>query len=108
MLILECTPRNSHPFGKRVFFLDQQTYTPLMVLMYAPTGVFTRLSLTAHAHPQFHPGSNGVPLPLLVAAVWINYVKERATIFRVGDSMTYNIALPAQRFELMEILRKGK
>lgn len=108
VLILECTPRNSHPFGKRVFFLDQQTYTPLMVLTYTPMGDFARLSLTAHAHPQFHPGSNGVPLPLLVAAVWINYGKERATIFRVGDSMTYNVALPAQRFELMEILRKGK
>lgn len=108
VLILESAPRNSHPFGKRVFFLDQQTYTPLMVLTYAPTGEFTRLSLTTHAHPQFHPGSNGVPLPLLVAATWINYTKERATIFSAGNSMTYNVDLPAQRFELMEILRKGK
>jgi hypothetical protein len=79
-----------------------------MVLMYTPTGAFARLSLTAHAHPQFHPGSNGVPLPLLVGAAWINYAKERATLFRVGDSMIYNTALSAQRFELMEILRKGK
>ena len=108
VLVLDCTPRNSHPFGKRVFFLDQQTYTPLMMLMYTPTGAFTRLSLTAHAHPQFHPGSNGVPLPLLVGAVWINYAKERATLFGVGDTMTYNASLSAQRFELMEILRKGK
>ena len=32
------TPRRSHPFGKRVFALDQQTYTPLMILTYNTEG----------------------------------------------------------------------
>jgi hypothetical protein len=108
VLVLECTPRHSHPFGRRVFFLDQQTYTPLLTLTYTPTGAFVRLTVTAHAHPSVHPGNNGVPLPMLVGAVWINYGKERATLFDVGDSMIYNPPLATQRFELMEILRKGK
>lgn len=108
VLVLECTPRQFHPFGKRVFFLDQQTYTPLLILTYNSAGAFVRLTITAHAHPSFHPGSNGVPLPLMVGVAWINYAKDRATLFDAGDSMTYNRPLAAQRFELMEILRKGK
>jgi hypothetical protein len=108
VLVLECTPRQAHPFGKRVYVLDQQTYTPLLILAYNPAGAFLRLTITAHAHPSFHPGSNGVPLPLMVGVAWINYAKDRATLFDAWDSMTYNRPLTAQRFELMEILRKGK
>lgn len=107
-LVLSCTPLHSHPFGKRVFFLDQQTYTPLMILTYNAAGTFIRLVLTAHAHPASHPGSNGLPLPLLVGTSWINYAKDRATLFTLSDTMTYNVPLGARRFELMEILRKGK
>ena len=108
VLVLDCTPRNSHPFGKRVFFLDQQTYTPLLILTYNPEGAFIRLGIMAHTHPSAHPGSNGVALPVMVGGAWINYAKNRATLLSAGDSMTYNIPFPAQRFELMEILRKGK
>ncbi len=108
VLVLECTPRGPHPFGKRVFFLDQQTSTPLLVLTYGPHGAFVRLGVFAHARPTAHPGSNGVHLPLLVGGAWINYAKNRATLFSAGDSMTFNVPLPAQRFELMEILRRGK
>ena len=38
----------------------------------------------------------------------INYAKERATLFNVGESMTFNLPFSARRFEMMEILRKGK
>lgn len=108
VLVLGCTPRRSHPFGKRVFFLDQQTYTPLLILTYDPSGTFIRLIITAHAHPSFHPGSNGTHLPVLLGGTVINYLKNRATIFSTGDSARYNLPLAAQRFELVEILRKGK
>ena len=108
LLLLECTPKGPHPFGRRVYFLDQQTYTPLLILAYTPAGAFFRLLLIAHAHPSFHPGSNGVRLPVLLGGSAINYVKERATLFTTGDSTTYNPPLSAQRFELMEILRRGK
>jgi len=108
VLMLECTPRSTHPFGKRVFFLDQQTHTPLLILTYNHDGGFFRLGVFAYTHPAAHPGSNGVHLPLLVGGAWINYARDRATLFTTGDSMTYNLPLPSQRFELMEILRRGK
>lgn len=106
--VLSCTPRNSHPFGKRVFFLDQQTYTPLLAISYDAQGAFVRLMIAGHATPHGHPGSNGVLLPMLVGAAWINYAKAHATLFTTGDTMIFNPPLAAQRFELMEILRKGK
>ena len=108
MLVLECTPRNSHPFGKRIFFLDQQTYTPLLALTYDATGSFLRAMITAHADPRNHPGNNGVLLPMIVGVSWINYAKESASRFTAGDTMVYNPGLSARRFEVMEILRKGK
>jgi hypothetical protein len=108
ILVLECTPRATHPFGKRVFFLDQQTLTPLLSLTYGADGTFIRLGVFAHATPNVHPGSRGLSLPLMTGGVWINYAKNRATLFTAGDSMIYNLPLPAQRFELIEILRKGK
>ncbi|MBI3303236.1 MAG: DUF1329 domain-containing protein [Deltaproteobacteria bacterium] len=108
VLVLECTPHNSHPFGRRVLFLDQQTYTPLLILTYDPAGAFVRLVITAHAHPNFHPGSNGVHLPMMAGVAFINYAKDRATLMIAGDSAAYNRPLAAQRFELMEILRRGK
>ena len=44
----------------------------------------------------------------LVGGTWINYTKDRATLFTTDDSMIYDPPLAAQRFELMEILRRGK
>lgn len=108
VLLLESTPQISHPFGKRVYILDQQTYTPLLIFTYTQTGTFLRLTITAHAHPNFHPGTNGLPIPAAVGASWINYAKDRATLFTAGASLKYNRPLDARRFELMEILRRGK
>lgn len=108
VLILSETLQISHPFGKRVYFLDQQTYTPLLVLTYDPAGEFMRLTLTVHTHPAYHPGTNGLPIPAAVGASWINYKKDRATLFTAKDSLKYNRPLDARRFELMEILRRGK
>jgi hypothetical protein len=108
VLLLEGSPKISHPFGKRLYILDQQTYTPLLILTYTPAGAFLRLTITAHTHPNFHPGTNGLPIPAAVGAAWINYAKDRATLFTADDSLKYNRPLDARRFELMEILRRGK
>lgn len=108
VLLLECTPKETHPLGRRVFILDQQTYTPLLVLTYAHNGTFFRLTITAHVDPHFHPQGKGISLPLLNGVTVINYAKERATLQSAGDSTVYNPPLAAHRFGLMEILRRGK
>jgi hypothetical protein len=108
VLILEGAPQISHPFGRRVYFLDQQTYTPLLVLTYDQAGAFLRLTITAHTRPGAYPGNSELALPAAVAASWINYAKNRATLFTGKNSLQYNKPLSGRRFELMEILRRGK
>jgi hypothetical protein len=108
VLLLESVPKASHPYGRRVYVLDQQSYAPLLILTYTPAGDFCRLILNAYAHPDFHPGSNGVFLPLLIGGAAINYVVERATLYTAEHSATFNPPLDAQRFGLMELLRRGK
>jgi hypothetical protein len=108
ILVLESLPKSAHPFGRRVYFLDQQTYAPLLILAYTPTGEFFRLLLVAHAHPAHYPGNERISLPVLSGAAVINYARQRATLFTTDASTVYNRPLSAQRFSLMEIFRRGK
>ncbi len=38
VVVLEAIPKASHPYGKRIFYLDAQTYAPLCVLSYTSRG----------------------------------------------------------------------
>jgi len=107
VVVLESTPKNDHPYSKRIFYLDAQTYTPLYVLSYDPQGVFVRLSLIVHGNPDFVPGSNGIRLPVPLGATWVNYSQEQAYRM-IADKPTFNQDFSPRRFELMELLRKGK
>lgn len=108
VLVLESLPKSEHPFGRRVYFLDQQTYAPLLILAYTPTGDFFRLILIAHTHPAHYPGNEAISLPVLSGASAINYARQRATLFTTDASTVYNRPFSAQRFSLMEIFRLGK
>lgn len=108
VFVLESVPKEEHPFGRRVYILDQQTYAPLFILTYTQTGEFLRLLLIVHAHPAHYPGNERVSLPVLSGASVINYARQRATLFSTEGTTSYNRPLSAQRFGLMEILRRGK
>lgn len=107
VVVVEATPKGEHPYSKRLFYFDAQTYTPLCVLSYDSQGVFTRLSLIVHGHPDFVPGANGVRLPIPLGAAWVNFTQDHAYRM-IGDHPTFGQALSPRRFELMELLRKGK
>ena len=107
VVILESTPKDAHPYSKRIFYLDAQTYTPLCVISYDTEGAFVRLSIIVHGNPDFVPGANGIRLPVPLGATWINFSQDQA--YRMtADSPTFNKDFSPQRFELMELLRKGK
>lgn len=108
VLLLESTPKGEHPFGRRVYVLDQQTYAPLLILTYASSGEFFRLIIVAHAHPAYYPGNERVSLPVLSGCSAINYVRQRATLFSTNATTVYNRPFSAQRFGLIEIFRRGK
>jgi hypothetical protein len=107
VIILEASPKSVHPYSKRIFYLDSQTYTPLCVLSYDPQGAFVRLSFIVHGHPDFVPGSNGVRLPVPLGATWVNFSQDHASHMTAHEP-TFKLNFSPQRFELMELLRKGK
>jgi hypothetical protein len=107
VVILESTPKGDHPYSKRIFYLDAQTYAPFYVLSYNPQGAFIRLSLIVHGNPGFIPGSNGIRLPVPLGATWVNYSQAHAYRM-IADNPTFNRDFSPRRFELMELLRKGK
>ena len=107
VLILEVTPKGTHPYGRRVYFLDAQTYTPFYVLSYDPKGAFVRFSLIVHGNPDFSPGARGVRLPVPLGATWVNVVQGHASQMVAGNPLFKQDYSP-RRFELMELLRRGK
>ena len=107
VVVLEATPKGAHPYGKRTFYLDAQTYTPFCVLSYDPQGMFVRLALMVHANPDFVPGANGVQVPVPLGASWVNFAQEHASQM-ITASHTFSQDFSPRRFELMELLRKGK
>ena len=107
VVVLEATPKGSHPYSKRTFYLDAQTYTPFCVLSYDPQGTFVRLALMVHANPDFVPGANGVQLPVPLGATWVNFAQDHASQM-IASQHSFSQDFSPRRFELMELLRKGK
>jgi hypothetical protein len=107
VVVLESTPKGPHPYGKRVFYLDAQTYTPFCVLSYDPQGTFVRLSLIVHGNPDFVPGSQGIRLPVPLGATWVSFAQDHASRM-TNHEPTFNLGFSPRRFEMMELLRKGK
>lgn len=107
VLLLEAMPKSSHPFGKRIFYLDAQTYTPLCVLSYDPQGTFVRLGLIIHGHPDFVPGAQSKQAPVPMGASWVNVARDRASQF-IATRPTFKEDDSPRRYELMELLRRGK
>jgi hypothetical protein len=107
VIALEATPKGQHPYSKRVFYLDAQTYTPFCVLSYDPKGEFVRLTLIVHGNPDFASGVRGVRLPVPLGATWVSFTQDRAAQMVTGGQL-FKQGYSPRRFELMELLRKGK
>lgn len=107
VVVLEAVPKASHPYGRRTFYLDAQTYAPLCVLSYAPQGEFMRLGLIIHGHPDFVPGARGTSIPVPMGATWVTPSRDRASQF-IAIRPTFKEDDSPRRYEMMELLRRGK
>ena len=107
VIALEATPKGQHPYSKRVFYLDAQTYTLFSVLSYSLQGELVRLSLIVHGNPDFVPGARGIRLPVPLGATWVNFSQDQASQMIAGGPL-FKQGYSPRRFELMELLRKGK
>lgn len=106
--VVEAVPRRAeHPYGRKVFFFDQQTFAPFYVLIYNREGQHWRTGFFSYAHPAFYPGSRDVRVPILIGRAWIDYAADRATLALVEQAI-YNKPLPPDFFTLANMMRKSK
>ncbi len=106
--IIEAVPRrNEHPYSRKVFFFDQQTFVPLYVLIYDRQGQHWRTGFSSYAQPASYPGAKDSRVPILIGRSWVDMVADRATISLVSDAQ-YNSTLPPDFFTRANMIRKGK
>ena len=107
VVVLEALPKSSHPYAKRLFYLDAQTYAPLCSLSYDAQGGFVRLGLIIHGHPDFVPGAQGKQVPVPMGATWVSLSRDNASQF-IAMRPTFKKDDSPRRYEMMELLRRGK
>lgn len=107
VVVLEALPKGSHPYAKRLFYLDAQTYAPLCSLSYDAQDEFVRLGLIIHAHPDFVPGAPGKQPPVPMGATWVSFSRDSASQF-IARRPTFKKDDSPRRYEMMELLRRGK
>jgi hypothetical protein len=108
-MVVEATPKGSHPvYGKRVMYLDLQTYANLYTLAYDREGNHKRTFFQVYFHPEFNPWGNEVWIPQLSAQLSIDHQRERASIFQT-HRVLYNKPLNENRwFGVMALMLYGK
>jgi len=81
MFVLEATPRvPSHPYGKRVLYVDEQMGVPLYVLAYDQQGRHYKSLFTLYGNPAFSPGNEQVRAPLWLGTSAINHASHEASV----------------------------
>jgi hypothetical protein len=106
--VVEAVPRRAaHPYGRKVFVFDQQTFAPLYVLIYDRQGAHWRSGFFVYANPAFYPGTAGVRVPILVGRSWIDVTIDHITLALVEEAI-YNASIPPDFFTLANLIRKGK
>ena len=106
--VVEAVPRRSeHPYGRKVFFFDQQTFAPLYVLIYDHQGKHWRTGFFSYAHPGSYPGGKDVRAPILIGRSWIDFTLDQAAVDLVSEAV-YNKPLPPEFFTRANMIRKGK
>jgi hypothetical protein len=106
--VVEAVPRRSeHPYSRKVFFFDQQTFVPLYMLIYDRQGQHWRTGFSSYAQPASYPGAKDSRVPILIGRSWVDLVADCATLSLISDAQ-YNNPLPPDFFTRANMIRKGK
>jgi hypothetical protein len=106
--VVEAVPRRvEHPYGRKVFFFDQQTFAPCYVLIYDREGKHWRTVFFVYAHPTHYPGARDMRVPILIGRSWIDLTIDRAVLALVKEAV-YNQPFSPEFFTRANMIRKGK
>ena len=93
--------------GKRVFYLDAQTYAILYVLVYDRQGNHFRTFFLCYSNPAFSPRNTHVRVPLFAGESWIDHEAQVAAVL-TPKQIVYNQPLGPKLFTVENLLRQGK
>ena len=105
--VVEAIPRHTtHPYGRKVFCFDQQTFAPFYTFAYDQQGKLWRTEFLRYANPDFYPGGKDVRVPILIGRSWLDYISNRVILNTVTGAV-YNQPLPAEFFTKSNMIQKG-
>lgn len=105
--VVEATPFSSHPYTRRVFYIDKQTANVLYILIFDHEGHHWRTIFRVYAHPDSTPRNKGCRIWVSLGFCWVDHLTERA-IVAAAEKTLYNQSLSSQLFSLSELMRRGK
>jgi hypothetical protein len=98
--VLEMVPLSpNHPYGRKLFYIDQQTFVPFYVIIFDPDDYHWRTIFYNYGNPEFLPTIKEVRIPTLLGQSWIDYQIRRTTLSLVSD-VFYNDGLSMSVFSL--------
>jgi hypothetical protein len=108
VVIMEVIPKDSnHPYSKRRFYIDRQTFSVLYAFVYDHEGNHWRTLFHCFGNPKFYPENADAGVPLHIGNVWIDYQTNHASAW-IADKLLYNRPLPPKMFTVKELMRRGK
>lgn len=97
----------SHPYSRKLFYLDQQTFVPFYELIFNREHVHWRTMFFSYGNPQFSSENRDVQVPILLGQSWIDYQSGFTTLSLVNRAL-YNHPLSLQLFTFSGLLKRGK
>jgi len=107
-LILESTPKDpSHPYGKRVLYLDAQMGISTYVLIYDKEGKHYKTLFTVYGNPAFSPGNEQIRVPLWLGDSGINHTTGQSSV-AILSRVSFTSKLPEDTFDVDTLVERGR
>jgi hypothetical protein len=105
--VVEMVPRSlSHPYGRKLFYLDQQTFAPFYEVIFNRENIHWRTMFFSYGNPQFSSENRDVRVPILLGQSWIDYQSGFTTLSLVKKAL-YNQPLSLELFSFSGLLKRG-
>lgn len=106
--VVEMAPRSpSHPYGRKLFYLDQQTFAPFYEVIFDRENVHWRTIFFSYGNPQFSSENRNAHAPILLGQSGIDHHARAATLSLVKKAL-YNQPLSLQLFTFSGLMKRGK
>ena len=107
--LLEGRPRErGHPLSKRLFYVDSQTYSAPLSLIYDRAGELWKLGIAGLSHPDYHaPENAGSGTPIFDAASMIDQQARHCTTLTVRAKVNVEGLRPVD-FQSSALRSKGR